>query len=230
MKFSFTKLAVIAALSLTSFTTNATIIMGELSIEENGTNLMTASNGKTYAGWGETLHSSYAETKALTQTGGLYEGFYIANRSEAADFFTLATGVTVPDRSDQHSSLSVTLSGELGPYCAGGQYQPKVGCGDQTLGHSSEGDGLTFWFDEGTTDEYGRAKVGRMTLYGYVNLWIWHDNLDYDWDCLPGPCGVESFYPNKSNSAWLMVPAPATSAILVIGLLGFRLARKQKRV
>lgn len=230
MKFSFTKLAVIAALSLTSFTTNATIIMGELSIEENGTNLMTASNGKTYAGWGETLHSSYAETKALTQTGGLYEGFYIANRSEAADFFTLATGVTVPDRSDQHSSLSVTLSGELGPYCAGGQYQPKVGCGDQTLGHSSEGDGLTFWFDEGTTDEYGRAKVGRMTLYGYVNLWFWHDNLDYDWDCIPGPCGVESFYPNKSNSAWLMVPAPATSAILVIGLLGFRLARKQKRV
>ena len=205
------KIVVIGMLSLVSVTANSTIMMGNLSYDDTGTHTFTGINGgKSYVGWGETLFYSYEDTLALTEPGQIYEGYYLATMTEAAEFFTLATGVDVDLDTEFESAYLSPSSPNL------------YGENDTTFGIMAGDEGLSYLF-KSNKDEWGNQLIGRVTLYGYVDWMTYHATTNSNTDSSDG---WQDGMTTRSHTTWLMVPAPNSVVVFVIALISLGFNRK----
>jgi hypothetical protein len=223
MKSSLSKIAVIGLLSLTSISSNAAIITGDLNYDDTGTHLITGTNGLTYVGWGEIASYNYAQTFAATQTGGLYEDYHIANQNEASLFFSMATGTQTLL---QHGDDIIFTGYEIEQSAFGDNYTSwsssawflldyvrdikRVGC--MSLGSTVSPPwqpSLAMrinWLDQ---------TVSRSDEFSSLG---WISSRPVGWLLVSGP--VPPIHP---------VPAPSLLFIFGFGLLGLIFTRKQQR-
>jgi len=209
------KMLVIGMLSVTSIAANSTVMMGNLSYDDTDSHLFTGINGgKSYVGWAETLFYSYEETLALTQPGEIYENYYLATAYEAAEFFSLATGVFADVGTEYDKFKSSYLSPSL----------PNLyGENDSTFGITAGDEGLSYLFKSGK-DEWGNQFIGRVTLYGYVNWMTYHSITTSSTDTSDA---WKQGMTTRSHTAWILVPEPSSLLILSISVFGLVVARKR---
>lgn len=220
MNNSFMKVATISVFMIASLHGNATIITGDLSYDDTLTRTITGQNGLTYVGWAEAASYNFEQTLAATSPGGRYENYHIANQVEAGDFFSLATNVSVDDG---YGSVAVNTPIERAAF-----------------GDRSSSPGVWFLIDLNR----GRQDVGVLSI---------HEVNQYN----PNPfmqITTEEFAYNIAHTdrhstsgsissrlrSWLLVsgpaptahpiPAPVTSLLLGLGLLGLWFARKHNNL
>jgi len=214
MKISFTKVATISVFMLASLNGNATVITGGLSYDDTLTRTITGTNGLTYIGWAEAAPYTYAQTLAATSLGGQYENYHIANQVEAGEFFSLATSVNVPDG--------------YGSVRANGPKDSAV------FGDYSSSPGVWFLIDLNR----GRQDVGVLSIYGVnqYNPLMQITTNEFAYNIAHTDRHSASGSISSRLRSWLLVsgpvptaypiPAPVTSLLLGLGLLGLWFARQ----
>jgi len=218
MKISFTKVATISVFMLASFNGNATVITGGLSYDDSLTRTITGTNGLTYVGWAEAASYNYAQTLAATKPGGLYESYHIANQVEAGEFFSLATSVDVAEGYGSVRANGPKDSAAFGDHSSssGVWFLIDLNRGRQDVGVLSiNGDNQFNPFMQITTNEfaYNIAHTDRHSASGSISSRL------RSWLLVSGP--VPTAHP---------IPAPVTSTLLGLGLLGLWFARKHNNL
>lgn len=205
-----TKIATLSALIFASINTNATIITGDLSYDDKLTHTITGKNGLTYIGWAEAAAYNYQQTLNATRVGGKFEGYHIANQVEAAEFFTLATGVSVTDGYGTvraNSPIDKTAFGDL-PSSSGVWYLIDLNRGRNDVGILSLSGQNSYVHNpymeiRTTAFAYNIAHTDRHSESGSVSSRL------RSWLLVSGPTPIA--HP---------IPAPLTPLLFALGVIG----------
>jgi len=258
MDISIAKVITISALMFTSFNANATIITGGLSYDSTGTGIITGTNGKAYVGWEEGgIKGTLLDMISATQVGGEFQGFHIARRKEAVEFYKLATGSNAisdygrggqfekfeaPHNMRQLGDLQVNFWDTTRYVKEGNKWVAYT-----TTSHSISSlltlsyivDDLRTWNSYGHMvfrdyQSFTPAIRGlEASYYSYRNQSM-EQNIFYQ---LGGP--EQSFESVPWSRTWLLVSGPSTGPVLVpeptsyllliLGLLGLRFTHKKNK-